>query len=379
MAGIYIHVPFCRQACHYCDFHFSTNTKLKAQLVDAIVKEIAQRHEYLPTKSISTIYFGGGTPSLLSKDEISKILDAIHSHFDVDRETEITLEANPDDITPDVLREWNSLGINRLSIGIQSFLDEQLKWMNRAHNAEEALRSVKSAQEAGINNITIDLIYGLPGLTMTEWEDELARVVDMEVPHVSAYCLTVESGTALGHWVAKGKEKPIDEEAANAQFLIMVDVFSRSGLEQYEVSNFGKVGFYSRHNTSYWKGVPYLGLGPSAHSFDGRNRGWNLANNPAFIKAIDAGETPFTPEKLSTTDRLNEYIMTGLRTKWGIDFQVIQERFDFDFEGQYRDVIDTIVEKGWASLTDGNLVLTRKGLFRADGIASDFFILNHED
>jgi len=377
MAGIYIHVPFCKQACHYCDFHFSTSLKLKENYLSALQKEISFRSEEIKA-DVYTIYFGGGTPSLLNAKEIYSVLNSLSNHFAIADQAEITLEANPDDLSRDKLRELFNAGVNRLSIGIQSLNDNSLKWMNRAHNSSEARACIEEAQAMGFKNISVDLIYGLPDLSLKEWKEELKEIFSFEIQHVSAYCLTVEPDTALGHRVKKGKEKPVDEDAANSQFQLLIELAEQNGLEQYEVSNFGKRGFYSQHNTSYWKGVPYLGLGPSAHSYVAGKRNWNIANNARYIKSLEEGKLPLTTEVLSRHDQANEYIMTGLRTKWGIDLERLRNEFGYDIREEYPKQIVELIEQGLVRLADNQLILTKTGLFMADGIASDFFILEHD-
>jgi len=377
MAGIYVHVPFCKQACHYCDFHFSTSLKLRDDYIRALHREIVLRNEELSAE-VTTIYFGGGTPSLLNADEISSILYSLSKHFAISDNLEVTLEANPDDLNEKKLKELFSAGVNRLSIGIQSLNDSSLKWMNRAHNASEARACINQASEVGFRNISVDLIYGIPQLTLVEWENELKEVFSYDIQHVSAYCLTVEPNTALGHRVKKGKEKPVDEDAANNQFQLLIELADKNDLEQYEVSNFGKTGFYSQHNTSYWKGIPYLGLGPSAHSYYRGKRSWNIANNVRYIKSLKNGELPLTTEVLSREDQINEYIMTGLRTSWGIDLERLKRDYNYDIQRAYTGQLQELLGKDLARMNGNRLILTRAGLFMADGIASDFFILEHD-
>jgi len=377
MAGIYVHVPFCKQACHYCDFHFSTSLKLRDDYIRALHREIVLRNEELSAE-VTTIYFGGGTPSLLNADEISSILYSLSKHFAISDNLEVTLEANPDDLNEKKLKELFSAGVNRLSIGIQSLNDSSLKWMNRAHNASEARACINQASEVGFRNISVDLIYGIPQLTLVEWENELKEVFSYDIQHVSAYCLTVEPNTALGHRVKKGKEKPVDEDAANNQFQLLIELADKNDLEQYEVSNFGKTGFYSQHNTSYWKGIPYLGLGPSAHSYYRGKRSWNIANNVCYIKSLKNGELPLTTEVLSREDQINEYIMTGLRTSWGIDLERLKRDYNYDIQRAYTGQLQELLGKDLARMNGNRLILTRAGLFMADGIASDFFILEHD-
>lgn len=373
MAGIYLHIPFCKQACTYCDFHFSTSLANKDKVVDALLTEMALRHDFLQRETVGSLYFGGGTPSLLTATDLDNILIGLRRHFNFDPDVEFTFEANPDDLNAQKVGQLVERGVNRLSIGLQSFNDRYLAWMNRAHRSEEGVASVLRAQQAGITNISIDLIYGLPDLTEHEWKAEIDKAIALDVTHISAYCLTVEPKTALGYRVRTGKEKPVDEEAAARQFEILVNRLSAAGFEQYEVSNFSKSGFYSRHNTAYWQGVPYLGLGPSAHSFRPGWRAWNVANNMGYIRAIKKGELPLTEENLSRKDRFNEWIMTGLRTRWGIDLAYGKTEFDIDLESRHRAFLQKLVDEGEAVFKDNRLQLTQKGLFLADGIAAELF------
>lgn len=379
MAGIYIHLPFCKQACHYCDFHFSTSLKLKSNLLTALALEISVRKSELKGKEIGTIYFGGGTPSLMSASELKLILSRIFELFPVEKNAEITLEANPDDLTLEKLSQLKEIGINRLSVGIQSFNDDSLTWMNRAHNSNEAKSSLLDAKSVGFDNISVDLIYGLPGLTIQDWRNELEEIFSFEIQHLSAYCLTVESKTPLGKWVQSGKERPVDEEAANQQFTELVSSSAKANLIQYEVSNFGLPGYFSRHNTSYWKGIPYLGIGPSAHSYLGSNRSWNVANNAQYIKGVHANKPLRTIETLENEDQINELIMTGLRTIWGVNLEDLKSKFGYDLMQKNQAKIDELIKNNLAKLDQSHLQLTKKGLFFADGIASDFFILRHEN
>lgn len=378
MAGIYIHIPFCKQACTYCDFHFSTSTKLVDRVVSALAKE-AEMRKNEAREIIRTVYFGGGTPGILSIAQLEKLMDTIRANFQISSDAEITLETNPDDVSVEKTKGWSCLGINRLSIGIQSFFDEQLIWMNRAHNAEEAERCVEIALESGIDNLTIDLIYGIPKMTMAQWKENLEKAVKLGANHISAYCLTVETGTVLGHRVARGMEQPVDENAAAKHFEYMVDYLAAHGFRQYEVSNFSKAGFESRHNSAYWSGVPYLALGPSAHGFDGKVRYFNVANNARYCSAIEEGVLPITKEELSREERFNEWVMTGLRTAEGIDVRNSATHFQLDFMMVYEKKIQSLIDNSLAELESNRLRLTKKGMFLADGIASDFFILKDED
>ncbi len=375
MAGIYIHIPFCRKACHYCDFHFSTSTKMAGAMTDAICMELAMRKEEMQRERIGTLYFGGGTPSLLSSGQMEQIINAAREHYTFETDIEFTLEANPDDLKPQKLQELRTLGVNRLSIGLQSFDEEMLKWMNRAHTAAESHKCIEAAHEAGFDKLSIDLIYGLPGLNKNEWIKTLETAISLDVQHISAYCLTVEEKTVLGHRVRKGLEKPVKDQAAAQQFEIMIDVLANAGYEQYEVSNFAKNEAYSKHNTAYWRGTPYLGIGPSAHSFKDNGRSWNVANNARYMKEIEKGILPSTSEELSKADRFNEWVMTGLRTKWGIDLRVTKERYDADIQALYADQLEKLITRELATIENEVLRLTPQGLFMADGIAADFFIL----
>ena len=369
MAGIYLHIPFCKQACHYCNFHFSTQTKQIDAFVDALVKEIQQRHSYINREKINTIYFGGGTPSLLSEYHLGQIFNQLEKYFDIQNDAEITLESNPDDISKEKLIALRNTGINRLSIGVQSFIERDLEQMNRAHSVQESDYSVKLAQDLGFENITIDLMYGLPQLSNAEWKDNVQKSIDLKVPHISSYCLTLEEKTALNHFVSKGKIKMVDDETTEQQFLTLIDMLQNNGLEHYEISNFAKEGFISKHNSAYWLGEEYLGLGPSAHSFDGENRGWNIVNNPQYISKINSSETYFEIEKLSPENKFNEYIMTRLRTKWGINLDEVAQLFP-QFEFNY----DSILNNGWIEIDKEICTLTPKGKLMADQAAMELFV-----
>lgn len=375
VAGIYLHIPFCKQACYYCDFHFSTSLANKPAFVEALQKEIALTKDYLQGEKIKTIYFGGGTPSLLSSDELKRILDTLMKYHEVEPDAEITLEANPDDLNLKKISDLASSPVNRLSIGIQSFRDEDLKLMNRAHNAGQADYSVKAAQDKGFENITIDLIYSIPGLSMSDWKENLRKAFELSVPHISAYSLTIEPRTVFGNYAKRGLLKPMEQEQSSEQYLLMLEQMRLNGFEQYEVSNFCKPGFESKHNSSYWHGEKYLGLGPSAHSFDGNSRQWNISNNSVYLKSLAEGKLPFEREELSNNTRLNEYLMTGLRTKKGIDLFRIQTEFGFDMRADYSDLIQELLSDNKIQLNQNILWLTDSGMLMADRIASDFFVL----
>jgi len=372
MAGIYIHIPFCKQACHYCDFHFSTSLKYGNELVQALVKEIKLQKIYLGGETVETIYFGGGTPSLLGEAEVNMLLNAITDIHSVASDAEITLEANPDDLNRDKLRSLIKTPVNRLSIGLQSFFDDDLQWMNRVHRASEAEASVKRAQDTGFENITVDLIYGYPLLTDQKWKTNLNKVFELAVPHVSAYSMTVEPRTALASFIKQRKQPAMNDEQSAAQFVTMMDAMQLNGFEHYEISNFSKPGAYSRHNSNYWKGVKYLGIGPSAHSYNGETRHWNVANNAKYIQSIEKGSIPAETEVLTETNRLNEYIMTSLRTIWGLDLAKLN-RIAAASANQLIIEAQPFLEKEWIIKTDDIIYLTQTGKLYADHIASELF------
>ena len=372
MAGIYIHIPFCKQKCTYCDFHFSTTfEEYRQKMIESIANEFVERKDYLENKGINTIYFGGGTPSLLDQNELQIIINAIYQNFDVDEGIEISLEANPDDITDEKLEDWTAVGINRLSIGLQSFKTEDLEWMNRAHTVDEALTCVRKAQEAGISNLTVDLIYGLPNLSLDEWKSHIQQVLDFGVPHISAYCLTVEENTALNNLVNKGKMTVADDDQQSDQFKLLVSLLEENGFDQYEISNFSKAGFESKHNSNYWKGEWYLGVGPSAHSFNGLSRTWNVANNRKYLAAIDKGENHLETEILSSENQFNEYLLTGLRTAYGVDLQKLKKIAPLN--NLFTVNCATFINEGWMVSTNNVLILTKEGRLKADYIASELF------
>lgn len=374
MAGIYLHIPFCKKACHYCDFHFSTSPQYKDQMLKALRSEIILRKNYIGSEEIETIYFGGGTPSLLSADELQILISEITNQFNVNSNAEITIEANPDDLNPQKVRELRQTLINRFSIGVQSFFSEDLKWMNRAHTASEAQSSVKRVQDAGFENISADLIYGFPLLSDPKWESNIQQLIEFQVPHISSYSLTVEPATALSSFIKKGKQKPMDESQSASQFLILMDLLQESGYEHYEISNFAKPGMYSRHNSNYWEGVKYLGIGPSAHSFNTESRQWNISNNARYIEEIQLKKIPAEIETLSIENRINEYIMTSLRTSRGMNLQIISEKFGSDYSNEIRNGLEPLRDKNWIDIKDQTITLTREGKLFADHIASGFFI-----
>lgn len=384
MAGIYIHIPFCKQACHYCDFHFSTSLKKKDDLINALKKELQLRQEELANQKIETIYFGGGTPSLLSIGELQFLIDEVYKSYSVIEKPEITLEANPDDLTKKQINELSNSRINRLSIGIQSFFEDDLNAMNRAHSSAEAKKCLEEARKY-FDNITIDLIYGIPNMNLKKWNQNLQIAFDFEVPHISSYALTVESKTALDSFIKKGKYPPLNESLALQHFNHLIAETEKNGFIQYEISNFGKPDYFSKHNTSYWQGKHYLGIGPSAHSFNGKQRSWNVSNNTKYIKAINDGVLPQEVETLSPNDCFNEYIMTGLRTIWGVSLHKIKQEFGDLYLKHLKKVSRKYIDQDLLSVTSSDfdenqnyvekLIATQKGKFLVDGIASNLFMI----
>ncbi|MGB0886875.1 MAG: radical SAM family heme chaperone HemW [Vicingaceae bacterium] len=383
MAGIYIHIPFCKQSCSYCDFHFSTSFKYKSDLVNALVKELDQRKNDL-SGTINTIYFGGGTPSLLSGDELKLIVEAVYKNYAVANNIELTLECNPDDLSQQKLKELAGSGVNRLSIGIQSFNDDELKFFNRAHNSSEAESSIKRSQDVGFENITMDLIYGSPLLTDSVWLDNLKKVNDFGVPHLSAYGLTVEPKTKLEHQIKTGQFPVLDDDKMIAQFKTLIEKTAEFGLTQYEVSNFGKEGFYSQHNSNYWKGEEYLGIGPSAHSYlkssppgrglrGGSKRIWNVANNMKYIKALTNNQKFFEEEQIDEKTAFNEYVLTRLRTIWGVDVAYISTNFNSELNKHFNKEIAPYLNSAYLKTDKNKITLTQEGIFIADKITSDLF------
>lgn len=375
MAGIYIHVPFCTKACHYCDFHFSTNLKTRTEMVSAICGEITLRQGYLSDATIETLYFGGGTPSILSAEELGKILSALHSHFSVSPTAEVTLEANPDDLSSERLEELRSLGINRLSIGIQTFDEATLGYLNRSHSASQALDCISLARKAGFENISADLIFALPpaDTSLPRFEKDLKKLILIAPEHVSLYGLTIEDKTVFGNWKRKNRLTEVPEELNALQYELACDLLSKAGYNHYEVSNFAKPGRVSQHNSSYWKGAHYLGLGPGAHSFDGQSRSFNISHNAKYIHDIQAGELPIETEGLSPLQQLNEYVLTRSRTWWGVDFHFIQKNWDVDMWERHHSWMTPLIESGKATYADGVFTLTSRGFALADEVALHFF------
>jgi len=374
MAGIYIHIPFCKKACHYCNFHFSVSLNSLPQMVKAISREAELRQGYL-NEQIETIYFGGGTPSLLAIDEIRPIIEKLSALFNFSNDAEITLEANPDDINKERLSAWKAIGINRLSIGVQSFFEDDLQWMNRAHNAGQAYKSIELAGQSGFKNITIDLIYGTPHLSNEGWLHNLETALQLNVPHLSCYALTVEPNTALQKMIALHKKEDVDAEKQSQQFEQLMQWSAANGYEHYEISNFAMAGYRSRHNSSYWQGKPYMGLGPSAHSYNGTSRQWNIANNALYITSIHQNIIPFESEELTTTQKINEYIMTGLRTTEGVELGRLKMLAGHAAVSLIVDDAQKFIQQNLMQIKNHALVLTNKGKLLADGIAADLFRL----
>lgn len=373
MAGIYLHIPFCKQACFYCDFHFAVSLKNKDELLKSMEKELVLRKDYLENQAIETIYFGGGTPSLLSADEISRLLDTLSKNYNLNTELEITLEANPDDLTAQKVKELAQTPINRFSIGVQSFFDDDLKFMNRAHTAHEADSSIKRVQDAGFENITIDLIYGIPTMSAEKWKENLHQLFELKVPHLSCYALTVEEKTALHHFIKTNKYPAVSDELAYEHFQILVAETAQHHFIQYELSNFGKEGYFSKHNSSYWMGKSYIGIGPSAHSFNGFSRSWNIANNPKYIKSLMQDELPLTTEILTVTNQYNEYLMTGLRTIFGVSIAEIENRFGIIYKNHLIKQVAKHQQLQHTEIKKDTLLVTLKGRFLTDAILADLF------
>ena len=375
MAGIYIHIPFCRQKCYYCDFYKTVNTNQTDTFISTLEKETVLRKSYISEEKVKTIYFGGGTPSVLTEKQLSAVFKFLHEYFFVVPDAEITFEANPDDLTKEYLQMLKNTGINRLSIGIQSFQNEHLKKMNRRHNAEQAIKSIEIAASVGFSNLSADLIYGLPGLTLQEWKSSLQQIFRLPVVHLSAYHLTYHQGTPFYTWLKKGTLRELSENESIEQFNLLIDEAEKAGFEQYEISNFARNEQYSKHNSAYWSGEKYLGLGPSAHSFNGDSRRWNIAHLDRYIHGIENNTTWFEEEILSENDRFNEYILTRLRTKWGISVQEIAKRFGLKYARLVEKEAAKYLLSGKMKEQNGIFTLTRKGLFVSDDLMTDFMII----
>lgn len=380
MAGIYIHIPFCKQACNYCNFHFSTSLKLKDEMIAALVTEIRLQSivETSPLvlekrEKINTLYFGGGTPSIINKEDLELLFAALNEKFIFSDDIEITLEANPDDITPAKLLVWRNAGINRLSVGIQSFMEEELIWMNRAHTAVESLQCINQIQNAGFTNYSVDLIYGSPLLSNDLWKRNTEIVIQQNIPHISCYALTVEPRTALNKMILQHKKPPVEAEKQAEQFMLLMQWMEEAGYEQYEISNFARPGSRSQHNSSYWQGKKYYGFGPSAHAFDGKSRQWNIANNALYIQSLKNNIIPFEKEILTQTQQLNEYIMTSLRTMEGLNLKIVEDRFGEKASIELQSASEKWILGNKIVMENKIFRLTKEGKLFADGIAADLF------
>ncbi|MGQ7945596.1 radical SAM family heme chaperone HemW [Flavobacterium sp. WC2509] len=378
MSGIYIHIPFCKQACHYCDFHFSTSMKKKEEMVLAIAKEIQMRKNEFQDEVVETIYFGGGTPSVLQISELRFLIDEVYKNYKVTENPEITLEANPDDLSSERIIELSKTPINRLSIGIQSFFEDDLKMMNRAHNSAEAKNCLEEATKY-FDNISLDLIYGIPGMSNEKWKQNIETALSFGIPHISSYALTVEPKTALNKLIQTGKIAKPNDELAQEHFTILVETLEANDFIHYELSNFGKENYFSKNNSAYWLGKNYIGIGPSAHSYDGISRSWNVSNNSLYLKSIQEDKLPNEIEILSLADRYNEYIMTGLRTIWGVSLNRIEAEFGIEYLDYLQKQAQKFLSDDLLSIDNNILKPTSKGKFLTDGIASDLFYLNLEE
>ena len=374
MAGVYIHIPFCRQACTYCNFHFSVSLKNKEGIVAAIVKEITIKDDFISDEKVETVYIGGGTPSLLSPADLKFIFQTLGKSFVIAQDAEITLEANPDDINPRILNEWQHLGINRLSVGLQSFNEAELKWMNRAHNAAQSIQCLQDISDAGFTNYSVDLIYGSPMQSNDDVKRNFEIIAQKNVPHISCYALTAEPGTALNNSIENKTCVPLDTDKQSEQFYLLLDMMAAEEYEQYEISNFAKEGFRSCHNSSYWQGKAYYGFGPAAHSFNGHDRRrWNISNNSLYLQSVEKNIIPYEEEILTDVQRLNEYVMTSLRTAEGLNINNVRFNFGEANAKRIAGGAEKFIKRGKVLFTGSSLILTEEGKFFADGIAADLF------
>ena len=374
MAGIYVHIPFCKKLCFYCDFYHVVSVNDNSAFIDALLKEASLRKDYLESETVSTIYLGGGTPSVFSIKNLGTILNHINKLFSIEKDCEISIELNPDDILPAYLEGLKNLNINRISLGIQSWRDSDLKILNRRHDSAQAIKALKDTLDAGFENVTIDLIYGIPGMSLKEWESNLDFSFSFDIKHLSAYHLTFEPGTVFGKMLERGAISEIDENDSVAQFNILIEKAESAGFIQYEISNFGKPGYFSLHNSNYWKQVSYLGLGPSAHSFNGYSRQWNIRDLKGYIKSINAGKSFYESEELNTKTRFNEYIMTSLRTMWGIDLEYVEKMFEKEGYDYIINLAGKFKNYGLMKQEKKSLVLTNQGKLISDNIISEFMI-----
>ncbi len=378
MAGIYIHIPFCKQKCFYCDFYSTTQLKLKPVFVNALIKELFLQKDYLKNNTVETIYFGGGTPSVLSYDELMLIFNQIFNLFDVSDNPEITFEANPDDLTGDYLKKLKQTPVNRLSIGVQSFFDDDLKTMNRRHNAAQAETAIKLSQDCGFQNISIDLIYGLPGMNNQKWLYNLNSAFNLNIQHLSAYHLTYEPKTVFYNYLKNNKIKQVDEQESITEYQTLINKAKQQGFIHYEISNFGKPGFFSKHNFNYWRQKKYLGVGPSAHSFNNESRQWNISDTAKYIAFIENDILPFDSEILDSQKKYNDYIITSLRTMWGIDLDFVKENFNEATVSYCLKNAEQYIKTENINLTKNHLILSEKGMLITDKIVSDLFIVDDE-
>jgi putative oxygen-independent coproporphyrinogen III oxidase len=374
MAGIYIHIPFCKKICNYCDFYHVITTGDHYQFLNALLREAELRQNYAGNEPVSTIYIGGGTPSVLSADELKNVLDGVKKHFSAEQCYEITIELNPDDITPQYLKDLKKAGFNRISLGVQSWRDEDLKMLNRRHTAGQAVKALQDTFRAGFENVTIDLIYGIPGMSLKAWESNLEQSLTYDIKHLSAYHLTIEPGTVFGKMKAKGLFEEADDEKSNSEFNILVKKMESGGFIHYEISNFGKPGYFSIHNSNYWKQVQYIGLGPSAHSFNGHSRQWNVSDLNKYISCVNEGSSYFEKEDLDLKTRFNEYIMTSLRTMWGIDLEFLEKTFEKESYDYVINLSGKFINYGMMKLDKKSLVLTNQGKMISDNIISEFMV-----
>jgi oxygen-independent coproporphyrinogen-3 oxidase len=379
LAGIYLHIPLCKQACYYCDFHFSTYFGLKDEIVNTLKKELILRKSYLGTNRIDTIYLGGGTPTVLSNQDLESLIDIIFKTFNIGKDPEITIEANPDDLISSKTKKLKILGFNRLSIGIQSFDDRILKYLNRNHNSEDSFQAIKNAEKAGFENINLDLIFAIRKNYINVLKDDIEKFLVVNPQHISTYSLTVEEKTVFGNWARKGKINTISSDITAIEFEYIMETLEKAGYQQYEISNFSKPGFISIHNSNYWKGIPYLGIGPSAHSFNGTSRQSNISNNSNYIKSIEKGIIPCAEEVLSKADKINDLLLTGLRTIWGVDLNLIKKRFGVDLERYNKSYIQDLIRLDLATFNNGKIQLSKKGILIADKICGDLFFIDEND
>ena len=375
MAGIYIHIPYCRKICHYCDFHREKASKCDKRYIDALLDEAQTRKEYLDDEVIETVYFGGGTPSVLDAGQLNGIISWLKGHFRFSENREITIEVNPDDITEQYVEDMLRAGVNRVSIGVQSLNDQILKKLNRRHNAQQAKNAIRIFQDAGIKNISADLIYGIPGLTLEEWNDSLRSLIDTGIVHLSAYHLTIEENTVFGEMKVRGELTEADEEDSLQQYNSLIEISAEAGFAHYEISNFARKGLFSKHNTNYWRQKKYLGLGPSAHSYNGFSRQWNVSDTEKYIRSVSAGEEWFEREELDNRTRFNEYIMTSLRTMWGIDLNYIEREFEKEGSDYIKNIATKYISYGMMSYKEDTLVLTDQGMIISDNIISGFLMV----